>query len=228
MDPIALLRNLPGWFDTMIAQHGTGIYTLLFLIVFAETGLVFLPFLPGDSLLFTAGTFTAGAGSKLSLPLLYLLFFSAALIGDNVNYTVGKFLGARLFSNPNSKLFPRKNLDKTHAFFEKHGGKAIILARFVPIVRTFMPFVAGMGSMTYPRFLTFSVAGAVLWVGVCVTAGHLFGNIPFVKKHFEAVVLGIVLVSVVPVLFEVLNHRRAARAEAEKYRAAADAETAGR
>ncbi len=209
-------RHLNDWFVEAIAHYGTGIYAILFAVVFCETGLVFLPFLPGDSLLFTAGAFSGpdAVGSmtgRLSLPLLYALFFCAALLGDNVNYAVGRFFGRKLFHHEKSRVFNRRNLQKTEEFFEKYGVKAIILARFVPIVRTFSPFVAGMGEMPYPRFLTFSVVGAVLWVGLCVTAGHLFGGLPWVKKNFEVVVLGIVFVSVAPMIVEILNHRRSAR-----------------
>ncbi|MBC8103625.1 MAG: DedA family protein [Cytophagales bacterium] len=206
-------RHLNDWFVSAIAHYGTGIYAILFGIVFCETGLVFLPFLPGDSLLFTAGAFSGpdsngSTTGRLSLPLLYVLFFSAALIGDNVNYSVGRFFGRKLFRNEKSRVFNRRNLHKTEQFFEKYGTKAIVLARFVPIVRTFSPFVAGMGDMPYSKFLTFSVLGAALWVGVCVTAGHFFGSLPFVKKNFEVVVLGIIAVSVVPMIVEILNHRR--------------------
>lgn len=208
-------RHLNDWFVGAIAHYGTGIYTILFSIVFCETGLIFLPFLPGDSLLFTAGAFSGpnpdgSMTGRLSLPLLYALFFTAALLGDNVNYLVGRSFGRRLFQHEKSRFFNRKNLHKTEQFFEKYGVKAIILARFVPIVRTFSPFVAGMGDMPYSRFLTFSVIGAALWVGLCVTAGHLFGSLPWVKKNFEVVVLGIVFVSVVPMIVEILNHRRSA------------------
>lgn len=211
-------KHLDLWFSTAIQQYGTGIYAILFTVVFCETGLVVLPFLPGDSLLFTAGAFSVpspetGPGGALSLPLLFALFFCAALFGDNLNYAVGRFLGRQLFQSETNRVFSRKNLIKTEAFFAKYGPKAVILARFVPIVRTFSPFVAGMGAMAYPRFLAFSVAGAALWVGICVSAGHFFGTLPFVKKHFEAVVIGIILVSLVPMVFEYLNHRRAARSE---------------
>jgi len=209
---VDFFKHLDVWFSAAIQNYGAGIYALLFLIVFCETGLVFLPFLPGDSLLFTAGTFSvvtaeSGAAGALSLPLLYALFFFAALLGDNVNYAVGRFLGRRLFQSETSKVFSRQNLLKTEAFFAKYGPKAVIMARFVPIVRTFSPFVAGMGAMPYPRFLAFSIAGAFLWVGICVSAGHFFGQLPFVKKHFEAVILGIILISIVPMVVEYLMHR---------------------
>jgi membrane-associated protein len=183
-------------------------YGGLFLIIFVETGIVIFPFLPGDSLLFTVGAFAAGEKPAFALGVLYPLLMAAALIGDNCNYFLGKKFGRRLFQNESSKLFKQSNLTKTEAFFAKHGTKAIILARFVPIVRTFAPFVAGMGAMSYPNFLKFSVIGAALWVGLCVTAGYFFGNIPIVKKNFELVLIGIVLISVLPMLFEYLNHRK--------------------
>jgi len=192
----------------LIEQYGPWIYLILFLVVFCETGLVVTPFLPGDTLLFAAGIFAHDDNGGLNLWLLYLVFAGAALCGDNVNYQVGRLLGRKLFNKPNSRFFKRENLDKTHEFLERHGPKAIILARFVPIVRTFMPFVAGMGTMTFARFIGYSVAGALLWVLVCVTAGFLFGNIPVVKENFAIAVLGLVAVSLLPILFEWLRHQR--------------------
>jgi len=191
---------------TITAEYGTWTYLILFLIVFAETGLVVTPFLPGDSLLFAAGTL-AGLG-KLNVAWVAAIFACAALTGDNVNYFVGKFLGPRLLRSERSRLLNRSHLARTHAFFERHGGKTIILARFVPIVRTFTPFVAGIGAMTYPQFLAYSVVGAQLWVGVCVFAGYFFGALPIVKQNFSLVVLAIVAVSVLPAAVEVLRHRR--------------------
>jgi len=184
-------------------------YLVLFAIVFSETGLVFAFFLPGDSLLFAVGTFVTRPGSPLAAPVVYPLLIAAALIGDNVNYHWGKRFGRALFRDGSSRLFRRDNLEKTEAFFAKYGGKAVILARFVPIVRTFAPFVAGMGAMPYPRFLAYSIAGAILWVGTCVTAGIVFGQIPFVKKNFELVILAIIAVSVLPMVHEYRMHRRA-------------------
>ncbi len=191
-------------------DYPTGVYGFLFAIVFAETGLVVTPFLPGDSLLFAAGAVSGLGGLKVGL--LYPLFLFAALLGDNVNYWAGRFLGRRLFARGDSRFLKRKHLERTEAFFEKHGGKTIILARFVPVVRTFAPFVAGTGAMPYGRFLLFSVAGAVLWVGVCVTAGYYFGNLAVVQKNFSVAVIGVVFVSLVPVLVEFINHRRAPKA----------------
>jgi len=194
--------------DRVIASYGTQIYAILFLIVFAETGLVVTPFLPGDSLLFAAGAF-AGSG-VLSLPAAVGVLIIAALAGDNTNYLVGRYLGPRLLRNENSRLLNRKHLDRTHAFFEKYGGKTIVMARFVPIVRTFTPFVAGVGAMAYARFLAFSVAAALLWVGVCVSAGYLFGGLEPVKKHFELAILAVIAISLIPAAVEIVRHRRAA------------------
>ena len=188
-------------------QYGPQTYTFLFAIVFCETGLVILPFLPGDSLLFAAGA--VSAGGSLNAAVLYPLFVIAALMGDNLNYAVGRFGGRRLFQSETSKVFKRSNLVRTEAFFAKHGGKAIIMARFVPVVRTFAPFVAGMSDMPYGKFLAYSVAGALLWVGVCVTAGLLFGQIPAVTNNFQIVVIGIILVSLLPLVFEAIAHRKA-------------------
>lgn len=207
---IGFFRHFDVWLTNTIQQYGTATYAILFSIIFAETGLVVMPFLPGDSLLFTVGAFSARANSGLNAAIIYPLFLTAALLGDNVNYWVGRRLGRRLFQNEKSKIFKRAHLVKTEAFFTKHGGKALIMARFVPIVRTFAPFVAGMGEMNYSRFLYFSVAGAFLWVGVCVTAGLLFGNMPVVQKNFEKLVLGIIFVSLLPILIEFINHRRSA------------------
>lgn len=199
----------------LIEQYGPWIYLILFLVVFCETGLVVTPFLPGDTLLFAAGIFAHEDNGGLNIWLLYLVFAGAALCGDNVNYQVGRLLGRKLFNKPKSRFFKRENLDKTHEFLERHGPKAIILARFVPIVRTFMPFVAGMGTMTFSRFIGYSIAGALFWVLVCVTAGYLFGNIPVVKENFAIAVLGLVAVSLIPIFVEWTRHRRKIRADSK-------------
>jgi membrane-associated protein len=203
--PIDLILHLDRYLDKVIVAYGAGTYLILFLIVFAETGLVVTPFLPGDSLLFAAGAI-AGRG-QLNAAWLVILFTAAALTGDNTNYLIGKLLGPRILRGEDTKLLNRKHLDRTHAFFEKHGGKTIILARFVPIVRTFTPFVAGIGAMAYPRFLAYSIAGAILWVNLCVWAGRLFGGLAVVKNNFSLVLIAVVLLSVLPAIIEVLKHR---------------------
>jgi Uncharacterized membrane-associated protein len=189
-------------------QYGVLTYLILFLIIFCETGLVVTPFLPGDSLLFAAGTISGNPNSGLNPLLMGLLLFVAAVLGDTVNYALGKTFGARIAANPNSKILKKEHLDKTHAFFEKHGGKAIILARFAPIVRTFAPFVAGMGAMSYGPFLLYNVVGGALWVGICTGAGYFFGSHPWVQKNFEVVVIAIVVISIIPMLVEIIRHRK--------------------
>jgi membrane-associated protein len=205
------LVHLDRHLAALLQQYGTWIYALLFLTVFCETGLVVTPFLPGDSLLFVAGTLWAAAG--MDPRVLGLTLVAAALCGDNVNYWIGRYLGPKVFRWERSRLFNRAALDYTHAFYEKHGGKTIIIARFVPLVRTFAPFVAGIGRMSYARFLAFSFGGAVLWVGSLVTAGYLFGNVPLVKNNLTIVIFAIVLASVSPIAIEYLRARaRASRA----------------
>ena len=189
----------------VIAQYGTWTHLILFLIVFCETGLVVTPFLPGDSLLFAAGTFAA-LGS-LDLWLMILLLIIAAVLGDTVNYWVGSYIGPRAFSG-NVRFLKQEYLDRTHAFYEKHGGKTIILARFIPIIRTFAPFVAGVGAMSYPKFIIYNVVGGVLWVGMFVLAGYFFGNIPMVRDNFTLVILAIIAISVLPIMVEALRARR--------------------
>lgn len=191
----------------MIQEYGSWTYAILFAIIFVETGLIIMPFLPGDSLLFAAGAFAA-AGS-LNLAYLMLLLFLAAFLGDTVNYSIGKLLGNRATK---IKLFGRnlvkqEHLDKTHAFYEKYGPKTIIIARFVPIVRTFAPFVAGVGSMTYGKFITYNLVGGALWVVGISLVGYLFGQTPWVKENFELVVFGIIFISVVPIIVEFVRHR---------------------
>jgi len=189
----------------IIRDYGVWTYLLLFVIVFCETGLVVTPFLPGDSLLFAAGAF-AGLGA-LDLGLTLLLLFTAAIAGDSTNYWAGRLVGPRLFRGEKVRFLNRKHLDRTHQFFERYGGKTILIARFVPIVRTFAPFVAGIGTMTYRRFLLYSVSGSAAWVSICVLSGFWFGNIPVVKENFTLVILGIIFVSILPAVFEVLRHR---------------------
>ncbi|WP_413675759.1 DedA family protein [Pantoea dispersa] len=195
----------------LVAQYGIWIYAILFLILFCETGLVVTPFLPGDSLLFVAGALAALPGNDLNVHLMVTLLVIAAILGDAVNYTIGRLFGEKLFSNPNSKIFRRSYLDKTHAFYDRHGGKTIILARFVPIVRTFAPFVAGMGHMSYRHFALFNVTGALLWVLLFSYAGYLFGDLPVVQANLKLLIVGIIIVSVLPGVIEVWRHRRQAR-----------------
>lgn len=210
---IDLFLHLDKHLDTIIQNYGALTYLILFLIVFCETGLVITPFLPGDSLLFAAGIF-AGRDS-LQVGILFLVLVAAAILGDTVNYGIGKHLGPRLFRSDTARFLKKEHLDRTHAFFEKYGGKTIVIARFVPIVRTFAPFVAGIGAMTYGRFLTYNVAGGLLWVGVCVLGGYFFGGLEIVKENFSLVILAIVLLSVLPALVEFVRHRRAVGAAAE-------------
>jgi membrane-associated protein len=197
----------------VIQRYGTSTYALLFLIVFLETGLVVTPLLPGDSLLFAAGSF-AGLGVLRLWPLFFLLC-AAAILGDTVNYAIGARLGPKVFHYPKSRFFNPEHLKKTHTFYEKYGGKTIIIARFVPIVRTFAPFVAGIGEMSYARFLAYNVTGGILWVSVCLFSGYFFGNLPLVKQNFSLVVIAIVLISLLPAVIEYLRHR----AQAKRYAA---------
>ncbi|HSD67116.1 MAG TPA: DedA family protein [Vicinamibacteria bacterium] len=193
----------------VIQAYGTWTYALLFAIVFLETGLVVTPILPGDSLLFAAGSFAAlGA---LDIRLLFVLLCVAAILGDTVNYAIGHFLGPKVFHYERSRFFNPDHLRKTHRFYEKYGGKTIIIARFVPIVRTFAPFVAGIGAMSYLRLLAYNVVGGVLWVAVCLFAGYFFGNLPFVRRNFSLAIVAIVLLSVMPAVVEYVRHRRETR-----------------
>ena len=195
----------------LVAQYGIWVYGLLFAIIFAETGLVVAPFLPGDSLLFAAGALAATG--PLEVRWLFGLLVAAAILGDAVNYAVGRYVGPRVFRADDNtgtlhRLLNRHHLDRAHEFFERHGGMAVVLARFVPIVRTFVPFVAGAGAMGYAAFALFNVVGAVLWVGICVGAGYAFGQVPVIKENFSLVALGIVAVSVIPVVIEMIKHKR--------------------
>jgi membrane-associated protein len=202
---IDLFLHLDQHLSRIIADYGVWTHLILFLIIFAETGLVVAPLLPGDSLLFAAGTFAALGG--LDLWLLITMLIGAAILGDTVNYWVGAWIGPRAFSG-NVRFLRKDYLDRTHAFYEKHGGKTIILARFVPIIRTFAPFVAGVGAMSYPKFITYNIVGAVLWVGLFVPAGYYFGNIPTVRKNFTVVILAIIALSVLPIAIEAIRGRR--------------------
>ena len=189
-----------------MGTYGTLTYVILFLIVFAETGLVVTPFLPGDSLLFAAGAIAA-LGS-LNIWVVVLLLMIAAIIGDTVNYWIGHFFGQKIVDNPNIKFINQEHIDKTEKFYKKYGGKTIILARFVPIVRTFAPFVAGIGTMDYKKFLQFNVIGGVVWVGLFTLGGYFFGNIPIIKQNFHYAIIAIIIVSVIPMIYEYIQHKR--------------------
>ena len=202
---VDLFLHLDDHLSEVITRYGGWTHLILFLIVFAETGLVVTPFLPGDSLLFAAGTFAAlGA---LDVRMIIVLLIVAAIIGDTVNYWVGAWIGPRAFSG-RIRWLRKDYLDRTSAFYEKHGGKTIILARFVPIIRTFAPFVAGVGAMSYGKFITYNVVGAVLWVGLFVLGGYFFGNIPVVRENFTLVILAIIALSVMPIAIEAVKARR--------------------
>jgi membrane-associated protein len=195
----------------LVATYGNWMYGLLFLVIFVETGLVVWPFLPGDSLLFAAGALAAA--SSLDVRILFVLLVAAAVAGDAVNYAIGRAVGARVVHAANTDARWRRwvnpaHIARAHEFFERHGGKAVVLARFVPIVRTFVPFVAGAAGMVYPAFAMYNVAGAMAWVGLCLGAGYLFGNVPIVKENFSLVAIGIVGVSLLPMAFEYLRYRR--------------------
>ena len=190
--------------SVLVSQYGTWTYAILFLIIFCETGLVVTPFLPGDSLLFATGTLAAGA--ELNVYVLFALLTVAAVLGDAVNYWVGHRVGEKLFDGRIPYL-KQAHLDRTHAFYEKYGGKTIVIARFVPIVRTFAPFVAGAGSMSYGKFAMYNITGAVLWIGSMLFGGYLFGNIPVIKENFGLVVIGIIVVSIIPAVVEVFRAR---------------------
>jgi len=206
-----LLTNTKGFLEQFVSEHGMWLYALLFLIVFCETGLVVLPLLPGDSLLFTAGVLAGNANNNLNVFAIIILLIIAALLGDNTNYFIGRYLakkgeGGKLFG-----LFTIKKeyLEKTESFYEKHGSKTIILARFVPIVRTFAPFVAGIGSMQYTRYISYCIMGAILWVGSITLAGYFLGSNEWIQHNFEKVVLGIVAASLLPVVFQFIKHKLA-------------------
>lgn len=198
MELINIILHLDKYIGFVLANYHSYFYILFFLVIYCETGLVVTPFLPGDSLLFIAGAF-AGTG-ELHLGGLSVLLIAAAFLGDNTNFFIGKFIGHKLFSNPNSKIFRQDILHKTHDFYERHGAKAIIIARFIPLVRTFAPFVAGVSEMTYRKFLSFSVIASLLWVVIFLIGGYLFGNIPIIKEHMSLIILAVMVVSVLPAL----------------------------
>ena len=210
MELVAALWNflihLDAHLAAYVAQHGAWVYALLFAIVFTETGVVVMPFLPGDTLLFVVGALAAAGGMDITTVMAVLV--AAALTGDNVNYWIGRWAGPRMFHYRDSRWLNPKHLERTHAFYERHGGKTVIIARFVPIVRTYVPFVAGIGTMSYARFLGFSVAGALLWVVSLCLAGYWFGNIPLVKDNLGVVIVIIIAISLTPIALEFLRARR--------------------
>ncbi len=210
-DLLDLFLHLDEHLTVVTQTYGSLTYFFLFLVIFMETGLVITPFLPGDSLLFAAGALAALPGTGLNVGLLFLLLFAAAVIGDTVNYWIGKAIGPRVFEQ-NYRFLKREYLERTQAFYAKHGGKTIILARFVPIVRTFAPFVAGVGTMSYRQFILFNIIGGLLWTLLFIFGGYFFGNIPIVKENFEFVILGIIFISVLPMFIEWYRGRKQAPA----------------
>ncbi|MBK8523190.1 MAG: DedA family protein [Betaproteobacteria bacterium] len=205
-----ILLHLDKHLAALVAQYGPWIYAILFFIIFAETGFVVTPFLPGDSLLFVAGALAAVGG--MDLMLLMVTLTSAAILGNQVNYHIGLFIGPKVFHWEDSRFFNKRALEKTHAFYEKHGGKAVVLSRFLPLFRTFVPFVAGVGAMSYVRFTTFNVSGALLWVVSLTLVGFLFGNVPWIKQNLSLVIVGIVVVSLLPVVIGWWQHRKSEKA----------------
>lgn len=199
--------NIDAHLTELISLYGIWIYVILFLIIFCETGLVITPFLPGDSLLFVAGALAAIPGNPMNVHLIVLTLAMAAIFGDASNYIIGRFFGERLFSNPNSKVFKQSYLEKTHNFYKKHGGKTIILARFVPIVRTFAPFVAGMGHMSYRHFSLYNVTGGIFWVVLFSYAGYFFGGMEIIQKNLELLIVLIIFISILPGVIEIVRNK---------------------
>jgi len=204
-----ILLHLDKYINVVIQDYGQWTYLILFIIIFCETGLVVTPFLPGDSLLFVAGAFAA-LGS-LNLVWVLALLSAAAILGDTINYWVGNFIGPKVFQMENSRIFKKEYLDRTHQFYEKYGPITIVIGRFVPIIRTFAPFLAGVGSMTYGKFLTYNVVGGILWIFSFTLGGYFFGNLPFVKKNFTFVIFAIIVISVMPTVIEYFRQRKAAK-----------------
>jgi len=204
---IDFVLHIDVYLANLTVMYGPWIYAILFLVLFCETGLVVTPFLPGDSLLFVAGTIATLPSNGLNVHLLACLLTAAAILGDGTNFYIGRYFGERMFSKPDSKIFKRSYLDKTHSFYEKHGGKTIVIARFVPIIRTFAPFVAGMGKMHYRFFLTSNVLGGMLWVCLFVYAGYFFGELPFVKDNLHFLLVGIIFVSLLPAIIGVMRNK---------------------
>ena len=209
MEIFDALVHFDAYLANIIEIFGPLTYIVLFLIIFAETGLVLTPFLPGDSLLFVVGTLAGG--NLLNIWVVYITLLSAAILGDTVNYWIGNLIGPRVFSSESSRFFKREYLEKTRDFYEKHGGKTIILARFIPIIRTFAPFVAGVGKMRYQTFLLYNIVGAFIWVTSITFAGYFFGGLPIVRDNFEYAVVGIIIISLIPVFIEYIKHKRKTR-----------------
>jgi membrane-associated protein len=202
---VDIVLHVDKYLNIIIQSFGMWSYLILFIIVFCETGLVVTPFLPGDSLLFAAGALAAIGAFDVTTVI--IVFASAAIIGDNVNYWIGHYIGPKIFHKENVPFLNKKYLDRTHAFYEKHGGKTVIMGRFIPIIRTFMPFVAGLGRMTYPRFLVYDISGGIAWPSIFVLSGYFFGNIPFVKKYFSLVIIAIIVISVIPIIYQIIRMR---------------------
>jgi membrane-associated protein len=209
---IDLILHLDKYLGQIIQNYGVWTYALLFVVIIMETGFVVTPFLPGDSLIFAAGTF-AGMG-YLNIWILWIVLCAAAILGDTVNYWIGHYIGPRAFSG-NVRFLKKEYLDRTHAFYEKHGGKTIIIARFIPIIRTFAPFVAGVGAMTYPKFISYNVIGGIAWVSLFLLGGYFFGGLPFVQNNFSFVIVAIIFISLLPAVIEVINSRLQARKQTE-------------
>ncbi|MGE0102948.1 MAG: DedA family protein [Blastocatellales bacterium] len=203
---IDIIIHLDKYLVDLLTQYGVWTYAILFLIIFCETGLVVTPFLPGDSLLFAIGALSAKGG--LNIYTIFILLSIAAILGDTVNYWIGHMVGPKIFVKTNSRWLNRKHLERTHEFYEKYGGKTIIIARFVPIIRTFAPFVAGIGAMTYSKFLLYNVVGGLVWIGGFLGAGYLFGNIPVIKRNFTLVIFAIIVISILPGVIEYMRARR--------------------
>ncbi len=208
---IDLFLHLDVHLNDIIIQYGTLTYIIIFVVIFAETGLVFTPFLPGDSLLFAAGAFAAKG--SLNESYLFFILAGAAILGDTANYWIGHFIGPKIFHKENVRFFKKEYLERTHRFYEKYGGKTIIIARFIPIIRTFAPFVAGIGSMTYSRFIIYNIIGGATWVALFLYGGYFFGNIETVKNHFSVVILMIIFISILPGIIEFIRHKYAKRIE---------------
>lgn len=200
------IRHIDKHLAEIMMQYGTLTYVILFAIVFCETGLVVTPFLPGDSLLFAAGALAPIGG--LNIIILAVILFIAAVLGDSVNYAVGKYIGPKVFEKKDSKIFRKEYLEKTQYFYDKYGAKTIVIARFVPIVRTFAPFLAGVGNMNYPKFITYNIGGALLWVGLLLFSGYFFGGMPIVKNNFSLVIFAIIILSILPAVIEIIRARR--------------------